>query len=240
MLPAYLGTRRWFAAKDQRIRAATLGERGVWKDWLLMLVTVEFDDRPQQVYFLPLSSLWELPQEEVTAGMRAATLGRIRRHAASGILVDAFADERFVRALVEAIATGDSVALGSSCVAFTPTNRYGGLHQLRTNEAIRLLSEGTMSAAALDDRFFLKGYRRLCTGIDPAIEIRRHLIGVSSFPGIVPLAGWVEHVGVDGQPTTLAVLEGYVPNQGDLWGFTLVPSCPLQRWVSFQPRAANC
>jgi maltose alpha-D-glucosyltransferase/alpha-amylase len=222
VLPSYLGTRRWFAAKGHRIHGAALGGRGLWRDWLLALVRVEFDALPEQRYFLPLSILWEVPEDEVTAGLRAATLARIRRHAAPGLLVDAFADERFVRALIEGIRDGDSVALGDGArVVFSPTAAYERLAGGGDGDTVRLLSEGNASAAAFDDRFFLKGYRRLRPGIDPAIEIGRFLTEVSPFPQVVQIAGWIDHLGPNGEPTTLAVLEGYVPNQGDLHGLTL-------------------
>ena len=37
----------------------------------------------------------------------------------------------------------------------------------------------------------------------------------------MPVAGAVEYVADDGDVCTLALLQAYVPNQGDGWGYTL-------------------
>ena len=73
----------------------------------------------------------------------------------------------------------------------------------------------------LGQRFFLKGYRRLREGENPELEVGRFLTEVAGFPNAVPLAGAVEYVARDGSVMTLAVLQGYVENQGDGWRYTL-------------------
>ncbi|MCU0835344.1 MAG: maltose alpha-D-glucosyltransferase [Chromatiaceae bacterium] len=222
VLPAYLPTRRWYAAKDIGIRRVTLGERQEWSEWLLSLMRVELDDGSVQDYFLPLSILWEGRDEEPTAGAAvAASLARVRRHSAPGLLCDAFADERFVRALARAIGEGAEAPLGSGRLVFSPTAAFARLQQDDRDPGMRLLAEGSNSGAVLDDRLFLKGYRRLRPGVNPEVEMGRFLTEVSPFSQIVPLAGSLEYQASGGSSTTLAVLEAYVPNQGDLWQFTL-------------------
>jgi maltose alpha-D-glucosyltransferase/alpha-amylase len=44
---------------------------------------------------------------------------------------------------------------------------------------------------------------------------------VARFPNSVPAAGAVEYVAKDGTSTTLALLQGYVENQGDAWTYTV-------------------
>jgi len=77
-------------------------------------------------------------------------------------------------------------------------------------------------------RVFLKGYRRLRDGINPEMEIGRHLTERSGFDRIAPLAGAIQwHRGDD--VTALASLQGYTPNQGDAWTWTLEY---LERFIS--------
>ena len=72
----------------------------------------------------------------------------------------------------------------------------------------------------LGDRLFVKGYRRLQAGLNPEVEIGRYLTDVAQFPHCVPLAGSVEYVADDGRTATLALVQGYVANQGSGWHYT--------------------
>jgi maltose alpha-D-glucosyltransferase/alpha-amylase len=76
----------------------------------------------------------------------------------------------------------------------------------------------------------LKLYRHIAHGINPELEMGRHLtrVGYAHTP---PLLGEVLHVGADGVPSALAVLQGFVRNQGDAWRWTL--DYLLRTWDEF-------
>ena len=74
---------------------------------------------------------------------------------------------------------------------------------------------------SLGERLFLKGYRRVRPGVNPELEIGRFLTEVARFRNCVPLAGALEYTATDGTTITLALLQGYVANQGDGWTYTL-------------------
>src|SRR5262249_43004137 len=68
-------------------------------------------------------------------------------------------------------------------------------------------------------RYVMKFFRRLHEGVSPDLEIGRYLMR-HGFANSPPLAGALEyHQG--GGTYTLALLQGYVENQGDAWAFTL-------------------
>jgi maltose alpha-D-glucosyltransferase/alpha-amylase len=90
------------------------------------------------------------------------------------------------------------------------------LHAQSSNTSV------TLTAAQGGDRLFLKCYRRVRQGVNPEYEVGRFLTEVARFPHCVPLAGSIEYVSKKGgEPATLALLQGYVPNQGDGWSYTL-------------------
>lgn len=75
----------------------------------------------------------------------------------------------------------------------------------------------------------MKLFRRLEAGISPDLEVGRFLTE-RGFPNIPPLAGALEYeierprgVGMTqpAEPVTLAILQRFVPNQGDAWRYTL-------------------
>ena len=81
--------------------------------------------------------------------------------------------------------------------------------------------QSSNTVLVLGDRLLLKAYRRLHAGINPELEIGRFLSETVSFAHAVPVAGAIEYLAGDGAVTTLALLQGFVDNQGDAWGYTL-------------------
>src|SRR5437870_446750 len=82
-------------------------------------------------------------------------------------------------------------------------------------------AQSSNTVVFVGDRLLLKGYRRLHSGINPELEIGRFLTEVAHFAHSVPVVGAIEYEGDDGLRMTLALLQGYVTNQGDAWGYTL-------------------
>jgi maltose alpha-D-glucosyltransferase/alpha-amylase len=76
------------------------------------------------------------------------------------------------------------------------------------------------TVVALGERVFVKGYRRLQPGLNPEAEIGRYLTEVAKFAHAVPVAGSVEYVADNGRIATLALVQGYVQNQGNGWDYT--------------------
>jgi maltose alpha-D-glucosyltransferase / alpha-amylase len=173
------------------------------------------------LYFLPLALGWEEDEDHVRA-LAAVTVARVRQQANVGVLADAIADEGFCRHVVKAIGAGRSVPTANGALRFTRTRAYAGLagDELATLQLGPMHTQSTNTSVQLGDRLFLKCYRRLRAGVNPEFEIGRFLTEMAHFPHCVPLAGAVEYVSQK-ESFTVALLQGYVPNQGDGWGYTL-------------------
>ena len=78
----------------------------------------------------------------------------------------------------------------------------------------------TNASIALGDQLILKLFRRLENGESPDLEIGRFLTDRISFTHSPPLLGSIDYRTADERPHTLAVLHGYVANQGDAWEFS--------------------
>jgi maltose alpha-D-glucosyltransferase/alpha-amylase len=72
----------------------------------------------------------------------------------------------------------------------------------------------------LGARLVLKSLRRPQPGLNPDLEIARFLTTRTAFREVPRLAGWVEYEGRGGT-FSLAVLQEFVPNQGDGWKHVL-------------------
>ena len=224
-LPRYIAAQRWYANKDAAIARAHLADERVQTasgvEWLLGLFDVECGAESAR-YFIPLTLAVGEGLQAAVGRLQAAAVARVRQQARTGLLADAFADERFCRMLVEEIGRGIEQPLTHGRLRFTPTRAYA---ELRGDPATELpvsapLGSSSNTALLLGDRLFLKGYRRIRTGINPELEVGRFLTEVAHFPNIVPVAGAVEYVALDNCVATLVLLQGFVRNQGDLWTYT--------------------
>src|SRR5204863_7985602 len=81
--------------------------------------------------------------------------------------------------------------------------------------------EQSNSSIVFGDRLILKVFRRLVEGINPDLEIGRFLTEKNNFAHVPPFAGAMECRREKSEPTTIAILQGYVQNQGDAWSYTL-------------------
>jgi maltose alpha-D-glucosyltransferase/alpha-amylase len=155
--------------------------------------------------------------------LAATTLARVRQQAAVGALADALADEAFCRAVVEAIGANRELASAHGKLRFTPTRAYPELagDKPGTLPVTQSRAQSSNTTVSLGERLFLKAYRNARPGVNPELEVGRFLTEVAGFRNCVPVAGALEYADADGTPITLALLQGYVANQGDGWTYAL-------------------
>jgi maltose alpha-D-glucosyltransferase/alpha-amylase len=106
---------------------------------------------------------------------------------------------------------------------FTHTDAFAKLagKDVATLPVTAPTAQSSNTVVTLGERLFLKGYRRLRPGINPELEMGRFLTEVAKYPNCVPVAGALEYVAADGSTMTLAMVQAFVPNQGDGWDYTL-------------------
>jgi len=128
-----------------------------------------------------------------------------------------------VRALVAAVGENAELATARGKLRFMPTSAFArlggadaGTLRVNTPEA-----HSSNTVVTLSDRLFVKGYRRLQVGVNPEVEIGRYLTEIAGFANAVPVAGSVEYQSEDGRTATLALIQGYVQNQGTVWDYTV-------------------
>jgi maltose alpha-D-glucosyltransferase/alpha-amylase len=225
-LPAFVGERRWYAAKGTPIAGVELADHALWnsgaRSWLVALARVVPADGEPQTYFLPMTLAWEERDDETMRALGALTIAKVRQQAQVGVLGDALGDDAFVRALVSAVGARLSLPTERGTIRFEPTAAFATLGgaDVAKLAVTQPGAQTTNTIVTLGDRLFVKAYRRLQAGINPEVEIGRYLTA-AGFDHAVPVAGSVEYVGNDGRRAALAIVQGYVGNQGDGWSFTL-------------------
>jgi len=80
--------------------------------------------------------------------------------------------------------------------------------------------EQSNSSMIIGDVAILKLFRRVASGPHPEGEMGRYLTE-QGFANIAPLLGEVVRVDPDGERHALAIVQGFIRNQGDAWTWTL-------------------
>ena len=221
VLPKFIEAQRWYAQKGEPVGRARVKDHLVWDvgglNWLLAFLDVR-----DSLYFLSLALGWEEDEDQVRA-LSATAIARVRQQANVGVMADAIADESFARHMIKAIGEKRTLNTAHGMLRFMPTSVFRDVAsgEVATLTLGALHTQSTNTSVTLGERLFLKCYRRLRPGLHPELEVGRYLTEVARFKNCVPLAGAVEYVAAGSEPATLALLQQYIPNQGDAWSYTL-------------------
>ena len=226
ILPEFLPKQRWFAAKGSPVTRVAIADQTVLAEpgpgLMIACLDTETENGTGQKYLLPLAITWETAEDDPVANLQAYSLAKVRRGPSIGALHDAMANAPFTASVVRRIREGSVVDTASGGrVAFTATQAMESFEGPFDGTIDRLGREQSNTSMLIGEQMILKVFRRLEPGVHPELEIGRFLTDVAGFGNVPPLLGSVELVGVDGQPTALAVLQKFVRNQGDGWGYAL-------------------
>jgi maltose alpha-D-glucosyltransferase/alpha-amylase len=219
VLPAFLPTQRWFSEKDAKLASVTLVDTvrfGSGGETLFVAMV-----QAREAYFVPLAIVEESAAGERSGAQVRATLARTRIGARSGFLIDGIASDAFVLALVAAMKDARSVpSLRGGTFVATGTDAFANVEFSRDPRVRRLDVEQSNTSVIVDERAVLKAYRKIHPGPQPELEVARFLarVGYENTPA---LYGFLEYRPNAGEPTSLAVLQRFVENQGDGWSVTL-------------------
>ncbi len=141
----------------------------------------------------------------------------------SGVCLDASSDAAFARALLELIGRRRTVGGELGTLVASTTDSFKTLRG-DPQEPLAVMPLGadqSNSSIRFGERFILKLFRRLPEGLNPEIEIGRFLTDRAPYWNIAPVAGALEYSVPRREPVSIAVLQGFVANEGDAWHYTL-------------------
>ena len=223
VLPSYIAVQRWFGAKARRIKAASVGASVAIPyaqgQAHIALVSVQYADMGEgDTYLLPLAIARGERAEEVWRRAPQAVVARLRGAEGEAVLYDCLFEASFCDALLTAIARRRRFRNGRRQVLGAPTKvlrqhwrEDTPIHAAPSN------AEQSNNSVVFGEQLILKLYRRLEQGENPDLEIGRFLTEHTRFRNLAQVAGALEYRADGGDPFTLAVLQAYVPNQGDAW-----------------------
>jgi maltose alpha-D-glucosyltransferase / alpha-amylase len=222
----FLAKQRWFGAKSRRIKTTRI------LDWTVLgssraalgLLEVQFDAGPVEVYQLPLGMAFGDGTEELQHSYPNAIIAPLISGKDSGLLEDGVFQDSACLDFLSLIANGRE-----------QKTREGVIRGVRGKSLPKLLggagttlsvrrgsAEQSNTSILYGDRFILKLVRRQEPGLNPDAEIGQYLTEKARFDHIPPFAGAIEYESqANGEKSTLAILQGFVSNEGDGWKWTV-------------------
>lgn len=222
LLPQFLIRQRWFGGKARSIHSVEVLDVvpfcfNTLRSYFI-LARVRYESGAAETYDIPL-----VRASSQSSSDPSWLRFRSDRLSEEIVLRDAVTDEQFLTRLLEAIANGVSCSGIGGRIRAVSTLALSSLWQ--TSEGALAPSvmnaEQSNSSVVYGKRLVLKIFRRVEEGLNPDLEIGAFLTERSSFRNVPPLAGFLEYSDDAGHTTSMAVLQGYVANQGDAWQFTL-------------------
>ena len=234
MLPEYLVRQRWFGGKSREIESVRVVE---WAELpgisaALVFLQVTYNQGAPDVYQLPLALSHGEEEETIRNSAAGSIVASIVHGGRECILHDAVYREDFRQALLSMVGSGAGLTMsatagGESATALTvrgePSKAFtaSGLGSDPLPSKIGS-AEQSNTSILYDRKFIMKLFRRLQPGENPDTEIGRFLTEAAQFPRIAPFLGDIEAQSTpEAGPTTVAMLQGLVENEGDGWQYTL-------------------
>lgn len=198
-IAAWLGAKRWFAAKGRQIAGVRVLDHTAVDggDLVLALIAVSLGDGGSQIYSVPLIDAGDGPADAFEDPGTLAVLGGLMAHGAT--------------------LHGSAGTWHFSGAGLDPLAPPGG-------GSIRVLgAEQSNSSVVLDDEVFIKFFRKVAPGINPDVELVRALTS-DGFEHIPVHVGEISYTGVwDGAEVgiDLAIAQRFLAGASDGWSYVL-------------------
>ncbi len=228
VLQNYLKGRRWFRSKARDIQWSQIKDviptHSPECTGYFVLIQVNYVEGEPETYVVPLSVVSAEQIRAIRREQPQAIVARLQPPDGGNesLLCDAMMDKNFCKFLLQSIGkrhrfTGENGQIvASSTQAF-----FNALSPGETvPEPTPIKAEQTNTSVVYGDKLIFKLFRQLGEGVNPELEIGRFLTEKTTFANVPSLAGALEYYQPNARPVSLAILQGFVPNEGDAWHYT--------------------
>jgi maltose alpha-D-glucosyltransferase / alpha-amylase len=234
VLPGYLSDRRWFADKSRRIRSTELIDvipipgSGSGRDATvgsLVLVRVLLDQGLPETYTLAVSHATSEAAAEVRKWRPESIICDVSSSTGDGVMYDGLAEPAFARALLDTMSRRRQLPGSRGRLVSVPSRSIRVLRHGIDDDtaAVPISTEQSNTSVVIGNQLVLKVIRRVEEGVNPDVELGRFLTERSTFNNSPTVGGSLEYRegAGDDVSSTLAVVQQFVPNEGDGWNYVL-------------------
>ena len=231
LLPEFIPKQRWFGGKSRSILKTVVTDWAPFADGSVALVflRIEYVTGEPDQYLVPLGMMLGEAGEELCETWPSAIVTDVITPKEKGVLHDAMYNDDSSRALLAMIHGHGELVTQKGSLRGVPSSR---LEDLAGADAAALQpkrgsAEQSNTSVLFGRKLIMKLFRRQQAGPNPDTEIGNFLTEVSPFDHIAPFAGSIEYTPTATEETpqplssTIAMLQGLVPNEGDGWEWSL-------------------
>ncbi|HEY3162242.1 MAG TPA: maltose alpha-D-glucosyltransferase [Vicinamibacterales bacterium] len=221
-LVPFLERQRWFGGKARGLARARFADwttlrRGAHPAFLT-IVEARYADGGRERYVLPLAMSSEHEAGAIEAHHPSAVLARITG-ARKGALYDGLFDDGTCATLLASMQEERTLPMRHGVVQadnidLTPQCAPADTLVPMTRSA----PDQSNTSVVFGRRLIMKIFRRVAEGPNPDVEMVEYLTG-QRFPNVPPLVGSISYTA--GSPGSIAMLQEFVPNQGNAWQITI-------------------
>ena len=222
ILPRFLQSRRWFRSGDRRFRSLEITEVVPIKGQLYQFIFVraEYTTGDPETYLLPVGRVVGSDLERIKADHPGSLIAEIKGpNDQTAVLFSATDDADFNIALLDGFARRKRFPGRHGSIAAQQTRQFrklwSGSHPNLT--PLLLPSAEVATSIQYGDRFVMKILANVEPGTHAGVEMGMVLSDRAGFANATPFAGHLEYESAAGEKTTLALVHGYVPNEGTAW-----------------------
>jgi maltose alpha-D-glucosyltransferase/alpha-amylase len=223
VLKRYLARQRWFGGKSRPITGTRIEDWAIFNQGVsaLALVEVQYAEGPCDTYQLTLGLLFGRAADALREESPNALLARVMTSMDEGVLHEAVFNDSASEALLALVAGGAQIPSREGFILGVPSTTLSQLQGPSREVPRRGSAEQSNTSIIFGDKLIMKLFRRQQTGPNPDTEIGSYLTEETHFTHIAPFGGSIQYTRKGQEPSTLAMLQGLVTNEGDGWSWTL-------------------
>ena len=223
VLRAYLGRQRWFGGKSRPITGTRIEDWAVFNHGTsaLALVQVQYGEGECDTYLVTLGLLFGKAADALREESPNALLARVVTAADGGVLHEAVYNDSASEALLALITGGAQISSRDGVILGVPSSTLAHLQGPSREVPRRGSAEQSNTSIIFGDHLIMKLFRRQQAGPNPDTEIGSYLTEQTHFTHIAPFGGSIQYTRKGQEPSTMAMLQGLVANEGDGWSWTL-------------------
>ena len=225
VLQSYISRQRWFGGKSRTIAGIKIDDWAVFNQGVsaLVIVQIQYAEGEPDTYLVTLGLLFGKGADALREESPNALVARVSSPEENGVLHEAIFNDSASEALLALISAGGSIPSRQGTITGMPSSTLSALQGTSREVPAprRGSAEQSNTSLVFGDKLIMKLFRRQQVGPNPDTEIGRYITEATHFTHIAPFGGFIQYERKDQEPSTLAMLQGLVSNEGDGWQWTL-------------------
>ncbi len=227
ILPQYLSGCRWFGGKSRSIRTIRISDiislENKRDKVKLLFIDVNYTGGSPETYLLPLSFIFRNGHKVEALDLHKGIVCRLFINRKEGFLYDGVYNKNMHEIFLDIIAKKKKISNDGKMLIGQQGRKFKSLlaEQILPLPSTILKAEQSNTSILYSNKFFMKLFRKLDSGMNPDIEITKYLTEKKNYQNTPVFAGHIEYSNRKKELTSICLLQSYIPSESDAWKYTL-------------------